>query len=108
MYGRLQGTGEPRTSLSFERERFLRSDTDYKGKNFEFIPFGSGTRICVGMPFAHKVVPFVLASLLHCFDWELGSDVTPEAMDMNERAGLTLRKLVPLKAIPTKRILECQ
>ncbi|CBI30232.3 unnamed protein product, partial [Vitis vinifera] len=92
--------------LSFKPRRFLGSDIDYKGQNFELIPFGSGRRMCIGMPFAHKVVPFVLASLLHCFDWELGSNLTPETIDMNERVGLTLRKLVPLKAIPRKRIIN--
>ncbi|RVW48178.1 Cytochrome P450 76A2 [Vitis vinifera] len=92
--------------LSFKPRRFLGSDIDYKGQNFELIPFGSGRRMCIGMPFAHKVVPFVLASLLHCFDWELGSNLTPETIDMNERVGLTLRKLVPLKAIPRKRIVR--
>ncbi|KAK9291153.1 hypothetical protein L1049_009341 [Liquidambar formosana] len=90
--------------LSFKPERFLGSNIDYKGQNFELIPFGSGRRICVGVSLAHRVVHLGLASLLHSFDWELDSNIAPETIDMNERMGITLRKLVPLKIIPRKRI----
>ncbi|EEF33756.1 iridoid oxidase [Ricinus communis] len=92
--------------LSFKPERFLGSNIDYKGQNFELLPFGSGRRICVGIPLAHRVLHLALASLLHCFDWELGSNSTPESIDMNERLGITVRKLVPMKAIPKKKILQ--
>ncbi|RVX11875.1 Cytochrome P450 76A2 [Vitis vinifera] len=74
--------------LSFKPDRFLGSNLDYKGQNFEFIPFGSGRRICIGISLANKLLPLALASLLHCFDWELGGGVTPETIDMNERVGM--------------------
>ncbi|KAA8516656.1 hypothetical protein F0562_016838 [Nyssa sinensis] len=91
--------------LSFNPERFLGSNIDYKGQHFELIPFGSGRRICVGFSLAHRVVHLGLATLLQSFDWELGSYVTPESLDMNERMGLNLKKLVPLKAIPKTRAM---
>ncbi|XP_048236318.1 iridoid oxidase-like [Ricinus communis] len=92
--------------LSFKPERFLGSNVDYKGQNFQLLPFGSGRRICVGNPLAHRVLHLAIASLLHCFDWELGSNSTPETINMNERLGITVRKLVPMKAIPKKKILQ--
>ncbi|GAV63822.1 p450 domain-containing protein [Cephalotus follicularis] len=91
--------------LSFKPERFLGSQIDYKGQNYELIPFGAGRRICVGVSLAQRVLHLTLASLIHCFDWELGSGTTPMTIDMNERIGITLRKLVPLKVQPKKRIV---
>ncbi|KAK2987910.1 hypothetical protein RJ640_003177 [Escallonia rubra] len=88
--------------LSFKPERFLGSTVEYKGQHFELIPFGSGRRMCVGFSLAHQMVHLGLATLLHSFDWELDMSATPETMDMGERMGITLRKLVPLKAIPRK------
>jgi len=38
----------------FMSERFLEGDINYKGNNFEFIPFGAGRIICSGLPFAHR------------------------------------------------------
>ncbi|XP_056161597.1 iridoid oxidase-like [Syzygium oleosum] len=88
--------------LAFKPERFLGSKIDYKGQNFELIPFGSGRRMCVGLSLAHRVLHLGLATLLHHFDWELGSGLTPATLDMSERVGITLRKLHPLKVIPKK------
>ncbi|KAJ9174831.1 hypothetical protein P3X46_013432 [Hevea brasiliensis] len=89
--------------LSFRPERFLGSSIDYKGQNFELLPFGSGRRICVGMLLAQRIVLLGLASLIHCFDWELEKDSTPETLDMRERIGISVRKLVPLNVIPKRR-----
>ncbi|KAF5940664.1 hypothetical protein HYC85_021831 [Camellia sinensis] len=89
--------------LSFKPERFIGSSIEYKGQHYELIPFGTGRRICVGFTLAHRVVHFGLATLLQAFDWELPSNFTTENMDMSERMGLNLRKLVPLKAIPKRR-----
>ncbi|XVF76290.1 hypothetical protein PTKIN_Ptkin13bG0254500 [Pterospermum kingtungense] len=94
--------------LTFKPERFLGSKIDYKGQNFELIPFGAGRRICIGISLAHKVLHLGLATLLHSFDWELGNNITPEAIDMEERIGVTLRKLIPMEAIPKKRVLHAR
>ncbi|XP_065855143.1 iridoid oxidase-like [Euphorbia lathyris] len=90
--------------LSFNPERFLGSNIDYRGQNFELIPFGSGRRICVGMGLAHRVLHLIVGSLLHCFDWEFHPDAI---IDMKEKLGITVKKLIPLKAIPKiKKMVE--
>ncbi|KAL2250719.1 cytochrome P450 76A1-like [Sesamum indicum] len=90
--------------LAFKPERFLQSNVEYKGQHFELIPFGSGRRICVGFPLAHRVVHLTLATLVQSFDWDLGPGVKPEDIDREERLGLTLRKKNPLFIIPKKRL----
>ncbi|KAJ9564027.1 hypothetical protein OSB04_009187 [Centaurea solstitialis] len=84
----------------FMPERFLDVDIDYSGLDFELIPFGSGRRICPGLPLAHRMLHLMLASLIHKFDWELEGETRAEDMDMSERFGITLHKNVPLVAIP--------
>lgn len=90
--------------LCFRPERFLDSNVEYKGQNYEFIPFGAGRRMCAGVPLAHRVLNLVLGSLLHHFEWELEENVTPATMDMKDRKGITVRKFEPLKAIPKNRV----
>ncbi|XP_058104803.1 probable (S)-N-methylcoclaurine 3'-hydroxylase isozyme 2 [Magnolia sinica] len=89
--------------LSFTPERFISSDLDYKGNDFEFIPFGAGRRICPGLPMATRQVHLILASLIHCFDWCLPHDMDPTQLDMNEKFGVTLQKENPLLLIPKLR-----
>uniref|UniRef100_A0A7N2MEC7 Cytochrome P450 n=1 Tax=Quercus lobata TaxID=97700 RepID=A0A7N2MEC7_QUELO len=88
----------------FMPERFLEQDIDFKGKNFELIPFGAGRRICPGLPFANRMVPLMLASLVHFFNWKLADEMNPEDMDMSESEtfGLTLHRAKPLRVIPTR------
>ncbi|KAM3343837.1 corytuberine synthase-like [Capsicum galapagoense] len=87
----------------FRPQRFLRSDMDFKGNDFEFLPFGAGRRICPGLPMAAIKVPLVLASLVHFFDWELPHGKCPAELDMTEKIGVTLQKKEPLLLIPKAR-----
>ncbi|KAL4187086.1 hypothetical protein AMTRI_Chr09g37370 [Amborella trichopoda] len=89
--------GNPTTFLP---ERFLASNVDYKGKDFQFIPFGVGRRICPGLPLGVHMVHLMLVSLLHYFDWELPDGLKAEEMDMRDKFGVTLQKLVRLRLIP--------
>lgn len=87
--------------LEFKPERFMKPNSaDYKGQHFEFIPFGSGRRMCPAVPLVARVLPLTLGSVLYAFDWVLADNLKPEELDMKERMGITLRKAVPLKAIP--------
>ncbi|KAL4193262.1 hypothetical protein AMTRI_Chr06g198460 [Amborella trichopoda] len=86
-----------KNSEEFKPERFMNSSVDYKGTDFEFIPFGAGRRRCPGISFAMVSFELVLANLLLRFDWKLatGADV-----DMTEEYGLVLEKKVALSLIP--------
>lgn len=92
--------------LKFKPERFLDCNTDYRGQDFELIPFGAGRRICLGLPLAHRMVHFVLGSLLHAFNWCIPMVNKDEdfGVDMSEMFGITLQKAVPLIAVPTPRL----
>nr|UXG91338.1 miltiradiene/abietatriene hydroxylase [Callicarpa americana] len=87
---------------SFEPERFLDRKIDFRGQDFEFIPFGSGRRICPGLPLADRMLPIMVATLIHNFDWKLEPGVKPEQVDTTEKFGQALHKAVPLRAIPIK------
>lgn len=82
--------------LIFMPERFLGSDLDVKGRNFELIPFGAGRRICPGLPLAIRMLHIMLGSLINSFDWKLEG----ENMDMEEKFGLTIQKAQPLYVVP--------
>ncbi|KAI7742161.1 hypothetical protein M8C21_001620, partial [Ambrosia artemisiifolia] len=42
--------------LEFQPKRFLNGKWDYKGNNTKFLPFGSGRRICPGIPLGEKML----------------------------------------------------
>ncbi|PSS09755.1 Flavonoid 3',5'-hydroxylase [Actinidia chinensis var. chinensis] len=89
--------------LEFKPKRFLgeASKCDYNGNNFQYLPFGSGRRICAGLPLAEKMVMYFLASLLHSFNWRSPEG---EELDLSETFGIVMKKKTPLVAIPTQRL----
>ncbi|KAG8058946.1 hypothetical protein GUJ93_ZPchr0002g26017 [Zizania palustris] len=90
------------TPDEFMPERFLQRATpvDFRGKEVDFLPFGTGRRLCPGVPLVERVLPLVLASLIHAFQWRLPAGMSPEDMDMSERFMTTNTLAVPLKVVP--------
>ncbi|CAI0403654.1 unnamed protein product [Linum tenue] len=89
---------------SFKPERFMVGDVDFKGSHFEFLPFGSGRRICSGLPMAVREIQLAVATLVHGFDWSLPEGTAAGDLEMEERYGVTLKKLNPLVLFPTPRV----
>ncbi|CAN6453777.1 unnamed protein product [Victoria cruziana] len=63
----------------FQPERFINCPIDYKGHDFEFIPFSS-------------VIELSLANLLYCFNWSLPGDLSANDIDMGESPGIIVHK----------------
>ncbi|GJV47979.1 cytochrome P450 71A1-like protein [Tanacetum coccineum] len=76
----------------FEPERFMGSGSsiDYKGTDFELIPFGSGRRICPGISMAAVTMEMTLSNLIYSFDWE--SPVKAQEIDTLKSPGTVTHK----------------
>nr|GEW41481.1 cytochrome P450 CYP82D47-like [Tanacetum cinerariifolium] len=87
----------------FEPERFLTSkkEIDVIGQHFEFFPFGSGRRMCVGISFALEALQYILASVIHGFVFK---NPTNELIDMTETPGFTTPKTTPLELLVAPRL----
>uniref|UniRef100_A0A453JGH9 P450 n=1 Tax=Aegilops tauschii subsp. strangulata TaxID=200361 RepID=A0A453JGH9_AEGTS len=90
----------------FLPERFLQDqdgdvDTQMRGKDLRFLPFGFGRRICPGMNFGFATMEVMLANLMYHFDWDVPNMVgTGAGVDMAESFGLTLRRKEKLQLVP--------
>ncbi|KAF8022905.1 hypothetical protein BT93_F0423 [Corymbia citriodora subsp. variegata] len=89
--------------LKFRPERFLSSHKDVEVKNpkFEYMPFGSGRRICPGMSFGLQSVHSMLSRFLHAFEI---STPGSSPVDMSEGFGITVDKLTPLEVLLAPRL----
>ncbi|GMJ13713.1 cytochrome P450, family 71, subfamily B, polypeptide 2 [Hibiscus trionum] len=83
----------------FMPERFLHSLIDFKGQDFELIPFGAGRRSCPAITFGTASVELALAQLLHSFDWELPPGTEAKDLDLRENFGITMHRIEHLMAI---------
>ncbi|KAK3139596.1 hypothetical protein QOZ80_5AG0385790 [Eleusine coracana subsp. coracana] len=78
----------------FRPERFEDGAIDFNGNNYEFLPFGSGRRMCPGFNYGLTSMELTFAGLLYHFDWSLPEGV--KEVDMEEAPGLGVRRRSPL------------
>uniref|UniRef100_A0A7N0T0U5 Ferulate 5-hydroxylase n=1 Tax=Kalanchoe fedtschenkoi TaxID=63787 RepID=A0A7N0T0U5_KALFE len=91
----------------FDPARFLKENApDFKGSDFEFLPFGAGRRSCPGMQLGLYTLNLTTARLAHCFDWKLPGGMHPSDLSMDDMFGLTAPRASRLVAVPTYR-LKC-
>ncbi|XP_059661643.1 cytochrome P450 CYP736A12-like [Cornus florida] len=88
----------------FFPERFIGSNIDLRGRNFQLLPFGSGRRGCPGMHLGLTTIRLMVAQLVHCFDWKLPDGMSCSELDMNEKFDLAMPKAKHLLAVPTYRL----
>ncbi|CAK8537671.1 unnamed protein product [Lathyrus sativus] len=92
----------------FYPERFIDKKMNYQGNEFESIPFGSGRKGCPGIQMGLIIVKFVIAQLVHCFNWELPGDINPSNLNMEETFGLSAPRAQHLHAIPRYRLVDAE
>ncbi|XP_057527510.1 6,7,8-trihydroxycoumarin synthase-like [Amaranthus tricolor] len=80
----------------FMPERFLESTIDFKGYDFELIPFGAGRRMCPGLNLGVTNIELALANLLIHFDWEIPPGLNRKDIDTDTLPGITMHKKNPL------------
>ncbi|XP_059298632.1 5-OH-xanthotoxin synthase-like [Lycium ferocissimum] len=84
----------------FIPERFLKNNIDFKGQDFELIPFGAGRRGCPGIALGVASMELALANLLYVFDWELPFGMKKEDISTDTRPGITVHKKNELCLLP--------
>ncbi|XP_048494564.1 6,7,8-trihydroxycoumarin synthase isoform X2 [Beta vulgaris subsp. vulgaris] len=81
----------------FMPERFFETLIDFKGNDFELLPFGAGRRMCPGLNLGIVNMELALANLLYSFDWEIPDNgLTKEDIDTDVLPGIVMHKKNPL------------
>uniref|UniRef100_A0ACD5TGK0 Uncharacterized protein n=1 Tax=Avena sativa TaxID=4498 RepID=A0ACD5TGK0_AVESA len=91
-------------SEEFIPERFAEGGSDvhvnFKGNDFQYLPFGAGRRTCPGVNLGIANVELMLANLMYHFEWEPPLGVERKDIDMTEVFGITVRRKEKLLLIP--------
>ncbi|KAK8602374.1 hypothetical protein V6N12_052183 [Hibiscus sabdariffa] len=84
--------------------RFIGSNINVKGTDFELLPFGAGRRMCPGYNLGLKMIQLSLANLLHGFNWKLPDNTKAEDLSMEEAFGMITPRKFPLVAVMEPRL----
>ncbi|KAL3696130.1 hypothetical protein R1sor_010206 [Riccia sorocarpa] len=91
--------------LTFKPERFLKKENkDFRGHDFEFLPFGSGRRACPGMNLGLIMMHLTVAQMLHACEFSLPPGMTPEQVSVEETFVLTAVRAHPLQLLVAPRL----
>lgn len=88
---------------NFKPERHLDLSLDFQGQDFNFIPFGSGRRLCPAIDFATTLIEVAVANFVYRFNWRvenrpLGDD---DEYYLAETTGIEVCRKFPLIAFPS-------
>ncbi|KAK6145880.1 hypothetical protein DH2020_019749 [Rehmannia glutinosa] len=86
---------------NFEPERFENQALDFVGGDFQYLPFGTGRRMCFGMTFGLASIELPLTQLLYSFNWKLPDGVKVGDLDMIENPGITASRKDNLVVVAT-------
>ncbi|KAF6137218.1 hypothetical protein GIB67_030982 [Kingdonia uniflora] len=86
----------------FFPERFIDCLIDFRGQDFDFLPFGAGRRGCPGISMGTAIMELALANLIYCFNWELPLGLKIEDLEMDETGIFVIKKKSALRLVPIK------
>ncbi|KAL0417234.1 UNVERIFIED_CONTAM: cytochrome [Sesamum latifolium] len=101
MHGRSVETHRCGKILKNFIQRFLDTSIDFRGLDFELIPFGAGRKGCPGVAFGVAVNELALAKLVHKLEFPLPDGGREEDLDMTESYGITVHRKHPLLVLTT-------
>ncbi|AED94832.1 cytochrome P450 [Arabidopsis thaliana] len=86
----------------FRPERHFDSTWDFVGRNFKYIPFGAGRRLCPGIGLGSVMASVTLANLVKRFDWRVEDGPSGyDKPDLVEGAGIDVCRKFPLVVFPS-------
>ncbi|XP_024528021.1 cytochrome P450 71A1 [Selaginella moellendorffii] len=95
----------PNDPDKFKPGRFVGSNINVYGHDFELLPFGSGKRGCPGLPLGLRNVQLVLSNLIHGFDWRFPEDTRKLSLDSGP--GLVDTVADAVVAHVSRRLQQC-
>nr|XP_043635099.1 parthenolide synthase-like [Erigeron canadensis] len=88
-------------SSEFYPERFnVNLEGDFRGSNFDMVPFGGGRRSCPAVNQATTITELTIANLFYWFDWEVPNGLRNEQLDMEEEGSLVVLRRNGLSLVP--------